>query len=377
MTTPDVLIIGSGIIGSACARTLAADGLSVTVVDPGPVRGAATGASAGMLAPLVEASEDDPVLALKIRGRDHCSDLVPQLEEESGIAVGFWSAGVLHVAFSEDEATELRHRVTWQRQQGFAAEWLSPDEVREIAPGVSDDIIGGSMAPEDGALDPVAFRQALLASAVAAGARIRRRERVTHIDIRDGVVTGVRTNRAAKRGIRCGAVVVAAGCWSGRLHGLPRPLPVEPVRGQMASAPWPAGEPPSIVYGGDVYTLYRHDKAIVGSTMEHVGFSTATTKFAIDGLLDSAGRVFPALRKAPLTMKWAGLRPVTPDGNPLVGRDPDVPNLYYATGHGRAGIVLGSLTGELVRDIVIGNEIEYDLSPLDPQRFWQSSRSTS
>ncbi len=95
-------------------------------------------------------------------------------------------------------------------------------------------------------------------------------------------------------------------------------------------------------------------------------------KLAIDGLFDAASRVFPALRGSPLTMKWAGLRPVTPDGNPLVGRDPAVPNLYYATGHGRAGIMLGSLTGELVRDLVIGTEIEYDLSPMDPQRFWQS-----
>lgn len=349
---------------------MATHGLSVTVVEPGPLRGAATDTSAGMLAPLVEASEDDTTLALKVRGRDHTSALVPELEDESGIDIGYWSEGIFHLAFTEEEATELRHRVAWQRQQGFASEWLSPEELRQLTPGVADDVIGASVAPEDGALDPGGLRRALLASAGAAGARLRSGERATHIEVSNGRVVAVRTNRAPKRGIKCGAVVLAAGCWSGRVRGLPRPISVEPVRGQMVSVPWPTNEPPAVVYGAGTYTVYRHGSALVGATIEHVGFSTATTKAAVDGLMDSVRRVYPALRNTPAAHKWAGLRPMTPDGNPIVGPDPEIPNLFYATGHGRAGITLGSLTGEIVRELVLGHELEYDLTPLDPQRFW-------
>lgn len=372
MTIPDVLVIGGGVIGAGCARALAARGVSVTVIDPGPIRGAATDASAGMLAPLVEASEDDPVLAHKVRGRDHCQDLVPQLEAETGIQVGLWTPGILHVAFSDEEAAHLRHGVAWQRQQGFAAEWLSPEDVRELAPGISRDVLGASMSREDGALDPIALRKALLKSAMAFGARLRKGERATHIETSDGRVTAVRTSRATKRGMRCGAVVLAAGCWSGQIRGLPRPISVEPVRGQMISVPWLQGEPPAIAYGAGAYTVYRDGYALVGATMEHVGFSTATTKPAVDGLLRSVRRVYPALSEVSLERKWAGLRPVTPDGHPILGADPELPNFYYATGHGRAGIMLGTLTGEIVLDLVLGNEIEYDLTPMDPQRFWDS-----
>ena len=357
-------------IGAACARALANQGLSVTVVDPGPLRGASTDASAGMLAPMVEAREDDATLALKVRGRDHTRALIPELEEESGINIGYWSEGIFHVALSEQEATELRHRVAWQRQQGFAAEWMTAEEIRQLIPGAADDVIGASVAPEDGALDPVGLRQALLASAGTVGARLRLGERATHIEVTNGRAVAVKTNHAPKRGIKCGAVVLAAGCWSGRIRGLPRPISVEPVRGQMVSVPWPANEPPAIVYGAGAYTVYRHGSALVGATTEHVGFSPTTTKAAADGLMDSVQRIYPALRGTTAEHKWAGLRPMTPDGNPIVGPDPEIPNLFYATGHGRAGIMLGSLTGEIVRELVLGHDLDYDLAPIDPQRFW-------
>ncbi len=372
MPIPDVVVVGGGVIGAASARALAIRGLSVSLIEPGPLRGAATDASAGLLAPLAEATEDDPMLSLKVRGRDHYADLVPSLEEETGIDLGYWTEGILNLAFTEDKAAELRHAVAWQRQLGFAAEWLVPEEVHDVASGTANDVLGASMVVEDGAIDPAALRAALLSSATFAGIRIRARERVTHLEIQDGHVQAVRTNKAPKRGIRCGAVVIAAGCWSGRISGLPRPLPVEPVRGQMIAVPWPTGEPRAVIYGAGAYTLHRAGEALVGATVERVGFSTGTTKSGADGLLRSVRTVFPSLTDATPTRKWAGLRPMTTDGQPLIGKDPEIPNLVYATGHGRAGIMMGSLTGDIVRDLVLQEELEYDLTPANPQRFWDS-----
>ena len=221
--------------------------------------------------------------------------------------------------------------------------------------------------PEGGALDARLLVEALLASAAANGTMTTRGERVTEVLTEAGSVVGVRT---ATETVPSGAVVIAAGAWSGQIGGLPRPLSVEPIRGQMVAVGWPDQEPPAVIYAGSGYVIQRGNEAVAGTTMEHVGFSTATTKAAVDGLMDSVYRVYPALRGTSAAHKWAGLRPMTPDGNPIVGPDPEIPNLFYATGHGQAGIMLGTLTGEIVLELVLGHELEYDLTPLDPQRFW-------
>src|SRR3990170_1102488 len=100
MAAPDVLIVGAGVVGAACARALVIRGLSVAILEAGPKPGAATPASAGMLAPLVEARADDPLLALNVRARDHYRELAPRLMEESGIDVALWTEGILHAAFT-------------------------------------------------------------------------------------------------------------------------------------------------------------------------------------------------------------------------------------------------------------------------------------
>ncbi len=169
-----------------------------------------------------------------------------------------------------------------------------------------------------------------------------------------------------------GAVVLAAGCWSGRVGGLPRPLSVEPIRGQMAALPWPKDEPPAIVYGAGGYVLRRGKEALVGSTMEHAGFDPSVTEEGLQHIYRAMRRIYPALDPRDVTRTWAGLRPVTPDGRPMLGPDPTIPNLWYATGHGRNGILLAGLTGELLADLYAGEPVEYDLTPMEPGRFWRS-----
>ncbi len=367
MARPDILIVGGGVIGAACARALAMAGQSVLLVDAGTKPGAATPASAGMLAPLADTHGHDPLLSLRIRARDLYRDLVPALEDETGIDVGLWTDGIVQVAFNNADADRLKSDVAWQRQQGFPVDWLEADELRERCPGISPDALGAHLSPEDGALEPPALMDALTRSATAHGATLQRGQRVEEVVLEDDRVVGV---RLAGGSIDAGAVLIAAGCWSGRVGGLPRPLSVEPVRGQMAALDWPAGEPRAIVFADHGYVLTRGGEAIAGSTMEHAGFDASVTDEAISRILTTARRVYPALEQAPERRRWAGLRPATPDGSPIVGRDPKIQNLWYATGHGRNGILLAAITAQIIGALITGQSAEHDLTPLSPARFW-------
>jgi glycine oxidase len=371
MTVPDVLVIGGGIVGAAVARALAASGAAVEILDSGAEAGIATQASAGMLAPLVEATPDDPLLGLGIRGRDLYHELALLLADETGVRIGLVTDGVLRVAFTEQEESHARSAAAWQRQQGLNTEWLTPGDLAARCPGISPDARGALLAGEDGALEPLATLEALLVSATRRGVRITRGIRVLGIELEAGRVTGARTAQGMRP---AGAVVIAAGAWSGRLEGLPRPLSVEPIRGQILTYDWPAQEPAAIVYASRGYVLRRGAEALAGSTMEYVGFDASTSVAGRDHVAQVAARVYPTFANAPVRRAWAGLRPGTPDGHPIVGRDPDVSNLWYATGHGLNGILFAAVTGEIIAHLFRGDpesQLEYDLGPMRPGRFWR------
>jgi glycine oxidase len=140
----------------------------------------------------------------------------------------------------------------------------------------------------------------------------------------------------------------------------------------MAAFAWPADTPPGIVYAGSHYVLKVGEEAFAGSTMEHAGFDASVTDEGLASVVGQARRIFPALQDLDPARTWAGLRPVTPDGRPIVGPDPDVEGLWYATGHGRNGILWAGLTGELVARLFTGEGVDHDLTPVDPARFWKS-----
>jgi len=366
----EVLVIGGGVIGAACARAAALRGLRVTLCEPGPDRAAASAASAGMLAAQVE-SGDDWLRALGVRGRDLYETLAPALREATGIDIGFWRGGIASVAFDYLSAEQLHEAVARQRQAGLRCDWLEPADVADRFPGAAPECHGALFAPEDGAVDPAALTRALLADARRLGALVKR-ARVKRIVTAGGRATGVATANAT---LHAEHVIVAAGAWSPRVAALPRPLPVEPVRGQMAAAPWPAGTPPVILYCDHGYVLPRAGEALLGSTMERVGFNAKVTDEGLKQIRDGALRLLPALATLPWSRTWAGLRPVTSDGRPIVGPDPDVAGLWYATGHGRNGILLAALTGEIIGDLLARGETDVDITPFAAARFPPSAVS--
>jgi glycine oxidase len=360
--TPDVVVVGGGVVGAACARALARRAFRVVVCEPGPLPGAASPASAGMLAAQIE--PDDALLALAVRARDLYAELAPALRDATGIDIHLWHSGILSVAFDEARADALQRAVAHQRQAGLPCDWLAGAEVAERWPGLAPGCVGALLAVEDGSVDPVALTRALLADAAAGGASVRPAS-VTEVLTSAGRAAGVRMADGAT--LPAAHVVLAAGAWTPALAGLPRALVVEPVRGQLATLPWPAPTPPAIAFHGHHYVLARGGEAVCGSTMERAGFDARTTETGLAEIRREAHRLLPALAGAAVTRAWAGLRPLTPDGRGIVGPEEQVSGLWYAAGHGRSGVLFAGLTGEIIGDLVATGATELDIAPWRPR----------
>jgi glycine oxidase len=361
----DVVVVGGGVVGAACARELARNGHRVAVLDPDGARGQAWRASAGLLAPQIEGRQGDLLFELGLAGREMYCNLADALRDATGVDVGLWRGGSAAVALLESEAGDLRSKVAWQRQQGHVCDWLDADEVRERYPWLGP-CVGALWAPHEGSLDPVRLVEALRADARGHSAVLIDDEAVA-IDQRGDRVTGV-TGRRSR--YSAGAVVLAAGAWVRLIRGLPRPMAVEPVRGQMVALPWPDGVERAIVYHHDCYLLARGEEAIAGSTMEYVGYDASVTSPGVGRILTAAVALCPPLSRLAVSRSWAGLRPMTPDGLPILGPEPRLPGLWYAAGYGRHGVLLAGITAMLLRLMMNGQTPTEDLTAVRPERFF-------
>lgn len=361
----DVLIVGGGVIGCALARELARRGLEVVVLERGRPGTGATWAAAGMLTPQGEGRSEGTFLELCLSSLSMYPAFAEAVQAETGYDPGFRPMGTLVAALSAERATELRQVV--QGREGHP-DWLDASTIREIAPALSSRAVGGFWFPREGQVDNRALGRALWSAAELAGARVLCDSEVSSLLVDSDRVTGVRLTDA--RTFRGERVVIAGGAWSARIQGLPRPLPIRPVRGQMLALD--AVPPPlsCLLSADDVYLVPRAaGRVLVGATLEEAGFADHPTARGIGSLLTGAMEAVPSLSSAALVEIWAGLRPGTPDGRPILGPDPDLDGLVYATGHFRNGILLTPVTARLVADVLTGEKPEHDLAPYDIARF--------
>lgn len=364
----DVVIIGGGLVGLATAVALGERGANVTLLDDGR-KGMASTAAAGMLAPAMErASAGSAAHAFALAARDLYPSYLEALAEVTGVRVPLNRDGVLEIVVDEGES-ESRRRSLVGNGAG-KAEWLDQGQLRSFEPELAP-VAGAVLYPHDGAVDNVALVRALEALVAATPSVNAVSDRASSLDLR-GERAAVTLGSGGR--LECSALVLAAGAWSSLLDGLPRAIPVEPVRGQaisLSSAPVR-----HVVYGPHGYIVPREGpRTVVGATMEHVGFDTGVTAETATRLATAAREIAPAFANARTLDHWSGLRPVTPDLLPIVGRDPSHPALIYACGHSRNGILLAPLTGECVAEIAIGNEPPLDITPFSITRFAPKAQS--
>lgn len=372
----DVVIVGGGTIGCAAAWLLARRGVDVTVVERGTPGREAAWAAGGMLSPLAEADGPGAFLDLSLSSFERFPGFVEALREASDLDVEYRTSGKLEVALDDSEAERQAARFAWQREQGFETERLDGDEARRLEPSLSPAVRSALRIAPDHRVDNRRFGRALWTAAGHAGASFRLglpAARVATAAVGDGSGRAVRgVELADGTVIEAAHVIVAAGCWSGELDGLPRPLPVFPVRGQMVAV---AAVPPlleRVVAGNGCYLIPRADgRVIIGSTMERVGYRSHPTAGGIATLLRKGLRTVPALADARIAETWAGLRPGTPDDLPVLGPDPDVQGLVYATGHFRNGILLTPVTADIVTAVVTGEASPVDLDAFAPDRSFE------
>jgi len=365
--TTDVAIIGGGVIGCATAYALASAGLTVFLLERDRIACEASGEAAGMLAPQAEAAEAGPFLDLGMRSRDLFPALAEALREETGLDVGYRQHGTLYACLTEAEETEARRRLAWQQSQGLRVEWWEAGKVREREPGISPAVRGALYIPGDHQVTSGTFTRALALAAARRGAEIREGAPVTGF-VRDRKrIVAVKT---LDRTVSAGRYILAAGPWSAQVaYSLGLPVPVVPVKGQLCMAGLLQGGPRHVIYSHLAYLVPRPGgEIILGTTVEFAGFDKRVTVEGLQGILAGALALYPALRGAEVRQAWAGLRPYTTDGLPLLGPVPEVEELVVASGHHRNGILLAPITAHLLREQIVDGRTSVPLAPFRVDR---------
>jgi glycine oxidase len=366
MSTTDIVIIGGGVIGLTTAYTLAKNGATVQVIDSNEP-GQASKHSAGMLAPLGESHESSPFVPLAIQALRKWTPFVERLSEDLATPLKINGPGMLRIALDDEEEEDLIRTFNWQISLGLPLKMLCPDELRDLEPGLTKEVRQAILTPMELYVEPQIVMDALNEACNKIGVKIHKNTGATGFITAGAAVEGVRTTRDTY----CGAkYLVAGGSWSGiLLQTLGYSLPVRPVRGQIV-AYGPVSPSPLryTIYSHRGYLVPRSDgRILAGATEEYAGYDYSNTPEGIEKLTSMASFLLPALDTVTARNPWAGLRPISDDKMALIGPVPGWQNLHLATGHGRNGVLLAPLTGELVANaLLLGAPIP---STFDPLRF--------
>lgn len=380
------IVIGAGIVGAACARSLAMVGLDVTVIDRSTAASATTARGEGNL--LVSDKAPGPELVMALAAAKRWPALVRELADELGDGfpgIEYEPKGGLVVATTEDGAAPLLRFAAAQRSAGVDARELSVPEALSLEPDLNPAITAAVHYPQDAQVHPVNAAEALLASARRHGARVRQNVNLSGpILDANGTLLGIATNEGE---LRADAIIVAAGPWSGEVaRTLGVTLPVRPRRGMVlvtsrtpkrifhkvydADYVGAVGSGDAALQTSGVVESTESGNVLIGSSREQLGFDDRLRVDTIAQVAAKAIRLFPFLADQAVIRTYGGFRPFMPDHLPLVSRDHRMPGLWHATGHEGAGIGLAPITGELIAALIAG-----EAAPCDPAPYSLARKS--
>lgn len=388
MTIPsaDVVVVGAGVIGAATAYYLASQQISVALVERGGLVAGTSGACEGSI--LMQTKK--PGLHLECARQSN--EMYLGLAEELDADLEYSRHGSMMIAENDVELEQLTHFVERQRRTGIPIELVDPKMARMRQPVLGEHVLGASVCPSDAEVNPYHVTVAFAAAARRKGARIHRGTTVTGIRLAGSRISGVETHAGT---ILTDTVVNAAGVWApaiGEMVGLK--IPIRPRRGMILvteprapmlkgmvlsaeyltskfsagrpdGAPRPVGE----LSGGLVIGQTKSGTMLIGSSREFAGYDNRVTREGIVHIGARAVKAIPLLRTVPVIRSYAGLRPATPDGLPILGRVSGVDGFVIAAGHEGDGIALAPWTGRTIADLLLGRMRPEQLADLGLQRF--------
>jgi glycine oxidase len=373
---PRVIIVGGGVIGLSIGWQLAKAGCGVSIYERNYAGRSASWSAAGMLAPLAEVHfEEKALLQLGNLSLQMYPEWVEALEADSGMSVGYRTEGTLIVGLDQDDARELKHLYESQQFLNLPCKWLTGAEAREMEPLLSPKVTAAIFSPNDHQVDNRLMVEALIVAYQRAGGSLYENMPVEKIEIRDVKARGVWVEGVLDNG---DVIVLAAGCWSNEIEGLPGIVkpPLRPVKGQILALQMEAGVILQKVirtirakYLTDVYLAPKNDaRLVIGATNEEMGFDTRLTAGGLFELLRGAWEAVPGVYDLPIVETWTGLRPGSRDNAPILG-ETAVENLVMATGHYRNGILLAPVTAREIAALVLTGQTSEVIAPFQLSRF--------
>jgi glycine oxidase len=347
----DAIIVGAGIIGLSLAIELRKQGLQVLIVDRGKPGREASWAAGGMLV----GSEFETLPALQPLAKASARmypEFVHELQDESGLKIDLRSNGTLLWAPDADAAQRSSHPL--------------PAPLSDLEPNLrTASLDSAPLFLKEQCVDPRDLVAASVKAARHRGVDFSSGDQVLSIDIHDGRVAGVRTNKTS---FPSDSVINCAGAWAGQIG--PHAFPTRPVKGQMLCVVMPERNfLRHVIRTPDTYLIPRSDgRLLIGATAEEAGFDKQTVPETIQKLRSAALKLMPRLTEARILEAWAGLRPGTPDKLPILGATPTT-GYFVATGHFRDGILLAPVTAKIMANVVTNSPALLDIAAFSSERF--------
>jgi D-hydroxyproline dehydrogenase subunit beta len=369
LASADVVVIGGGVIGAACAFSLVKAGVRVTVVERGGVGQEASGANMGLVTLFTTYSHLEPDTGPFFHLARASADGYLALVEEVGLDIEYERTGGLVFADNEEKLRGIRRAYEGYLAHGVPVEWLGPEGVRACEPAfVHAGILGAVFCPLNGYVNPMLATRAYALGARRQGATLLLGTAVHGIMCERGRVRAVQTSAGE---IPCGFVVNAAGAWAaeiGRMVGAD--IPIRPARGQMLVTEPAPRIIRRVVSGGEPAARQtRRGNVLIGSMVEDVGFDKGVTTGVLGHFARGILPFFPTLRGLQVIRTWAGLRPASPDHSPIIQLLDEPQGFCLATGHSKRGMIQAGGTGQLVTELILGKPPFLPLAPFSLHRF--------
>ena len=375
----DIIVIGGGVIGTSIVYHLAKKGASVILLEQGDLASGASGACDGLV--FMQSKRPGIHLQLAMESRKRFD----QLQEELPNSIEFKSAGGIVIIENEIELEAMNRFVQEQRKIGLDVSLLDEQQTRNLEPQLSEQIKGAAHSHLDAQVNPISLTYGFALGAKNLGVKILTGTRVEDLEIFGNRVVGVITSKGR---FQADIIVNAAGVHApqiGRMAGLQ--IPIKPRRGQIVvteacrpmlnhcliSAQYIVAKfnPDLADSNGEGISIEQTENGnlLLGSTREFVGFDNRTTVDGLKKIIQKTARVLPQLKDVNFIRSFAGLRPHTPDGLPILGPVNMIEGFIMAAGHEGDGIALSPITGELIAQMIVDKRSDIPLEIFSLDRF--------